>query len=70
VIYLQRKAVSSRRVRSIGWENNTLEVEFKNGDIYHYFNLPEWEYNAIMSSSSKGSEISRIDKIYLYRPIG
>ena len=30
---MQRQFVSSGRIRSVGWSDNTLEVEFKDGAV-------------------------------------
>ena len=64
-----RTPVSSSRIRSAGWENNTLEIEFLNGKIYQYFNVSEIEYRSFMNSSSLGHELSILDKRHNYRPI-
>ena len=64
-----RTMVSSRRIRSVGWQNNTLEVEFCDGKIYQYYDVNENEYIAFMSSSSLGSALSKLDKTHRYRPI-
>jgi len=63
---MNRQYVSSSRIRSVGWENDTLEIEFKDGSIYHYYNVSESEYQNFMSSSSLGSALSRLDKIHRY----
>ncbi|MCE8386027.1 KTSC domain-containing protein, partial [Listeria monocytogenes] len=31
---MQRNHVSSSRIRSVGWENDILEIEFNDGSIY------------------------------------
>jgi hypothetical protein len=38
---------------------NTLEVEFLNGSIYHYFNVPPSIYSGLMSASSHGSYLDQ-----------
>lgn len=52
---MERKRVSSSNIRSIGYQNITLEVEFNNGRVYQYYNVPENLYNGLMSASSHGS---------------
>ncbi|MGN0422831.1 MAG: KTSC domain-containing protein [Lachnospiraceae bacterium] len=64
-----RHSVTSRRIASVGWENDTLEVEFHNGAVYQYYNVSRSEYQSFMSASSLGSELSRLDKIHRYRRI-
>ncbi len=66
---MHRQSVNSSRVLSVGWENNTLEVEFKNGKIYQYYNFSFSEYQNFLNSPSLGSAISTIDKTHSYRPI-
>lgn len=53
--------VNSSNIFSIGYEKGTktLEVEFKTGAIYQYYNVPQAEYEALMSASSHGSYFSR-----------
>ena len=66
---MKRKIVSSSRISSVGWENNTLEIEFKNGKIYQYFDVSESEYKNFMNSASLGSALSVLDKKHRYSPI-
>lgn len=67
--FMQRQYVSSSRIRSVGWENNTLEVEFKDGAVYQYHGVTKSEYHAFMNSSSLGSALSRLDKIHPYNRV-
>lgn len=66
---MYRQPVNSSRVSSVGWENNTLEVEFKNGKVYQYYGVTSSEYQNFLNSPSLGSAISSLDKIHNYRPI-
>lgn len=54
---MEREAVDSSTILSIGYDNQseTLEVEFKNGGIYQYYNVPESIHQQLIESSSKGS---------------
>ena len=63
------KSVSSSRISKVGWEDNTLYVQFKNGVIYAYFNVSQSEYTDFINSSSLGSSLSRLDKIHPYRKL-
>ncbi|HHK0147151.1 TPA: KTSC domain-containing protein [Streptococcus pyogenes] len=65
---MQRQYVSSSNVRSVGWENNILEVEFNNGSIYHYHNVSQTEYRSVLVGSV-GSNIHRLAKIHTYTRI-
>lgn len=66
---MTRQPVSSRRIANVGWENDTLEVQFHNGTIYQYYNVSRSEYQNFMNASSLGSELSRLDKVHRYRRI-
>ena len=66
---MEREQVSSSNVKSIGYNINTsiLEVEFKNGRVYQYFNVPINVYNAFINASSIGKYLnSNIVGVYKY----
>lgn len=58
---MKRQLVESSNLASIGYdaENESLEVEFKNGGIYQYFDVPENVYDELMSASSHGQYFDR-----------
>jgi hypothetical protein len=51
-----RQTISSTELRSIGYEeeHRLLEVEFQNGRVYNYQQVPHTVYSALISASSKG----------------
>lgn len=53
---MERETVASSTLLSIGYEpeSNTLEVEFKSGGVYQYYNVPDAIYQQFMNSDSKG----------------
>jgi len=53
---MYRTPVSSENISSIGYDTQSaiLEVEFTSGDVYQYFNVPEFLYNQFLSASSHG----------------
>lgn len=53
---MERETVDSSTVLSVGYEptTSTLEVEFKTGRLYQYYNVPEPIYQQFMASDSKG----------------
>jgi len=53
---MDREIVSSSNIAAIGYEagTETLEVEFTNGSIYQYYNVPQVTYEQFMASGSKG----------------
>lgn len=63
---MQRQQVVSSRIRSVGWCDNVLEVEFIDGTVYQYFNVSYTEYRSFMCSPSLGKALSVLDKKHPY----
>ena len=61
---MHRTVVRSSNVQSVGYhlETQTLEVEFRNGGVYHYHGVPFDRYKAFMTAPSKGSFLARVIK--------
>ncbi|HEC0540727.1 TPA: KTSC domain-containing protein, partial [Klebsiella pneumoniae] len=53
---MDRQPVVSSNIRSVGYDANDsiLEIEFNNGAIYQYFDIPENIYSDLISSDSIG----------------
>ncbi len=53
---MEREIVSSSTIVSIGYDpgTETLEVEFQNGGVYQYYNVPDPIHKQFMESGSKG----------------
>ena len=51
---MEREYVESTMIRSFGFENSILEVEFNSGAIWQYFDVPESLYYEMKSASSCG----------------
>jgi hypothetical protein len=53
---MNRTPVSSSNLASVGYdpENMILEIEFHNGGIYQYFNVPESKHEGLMHAGSHG----------------
>jgi hypothetical protein len=53
---MTRVRVSSSNLASIGYDpdNQILEVEFRNGGVYQYFDVPEHVHRDLMAASSHG----------------
>jgi hypothetical protein len=65
---MYRTQVNSSNIQSIGYDSQSaiLEVEFTSGDIYQYFDIPEYLYRQFLNSSSYGQFLN--DNIrYNYR---
>lgn len=70
---MDRIFISSTNVASIGYDaaNETLEVEFKSGAIYQYFNVGSALFDALMMAPSKGQFLNvNIKNSYPYSRVG
>ena len=58
---MNRTPVSSSNVGSVGYEagSMTLEVEYLSGSVYQYFDVPEYEYDGLMSAESVGRYVNQ-----------
>ena len=54
---MERKAVSSSMIKSVGWEDGKLEVEFNSGKTYTY-PVTEQEYQEFLKASSLGQHLN------------
>lgn len=66
---MNRIPVTSSNVASVGYDpkTQTLEVEFQNGGVYQYFDVPGHVYDALMAAASKGTFLnSSIKGAYRY----
>ena len=53
---MEREPVYSSNLASVGYDQNseTLEVEFKNGRVYEYYNVPNFIHERLMQANSMG----------------
>jgi hypothetical protein len=69
---MQRQAVSSSNLRSVGYDTSTktLEIEFNNGGIYQYDNVPQSVFQDLMNAASHGKYFNaHIKGVYPYTKI-
>lgn len=69
---MEREQVSSSNIASIGHDANseTLEIEFLNGSVYQYFDVPRKVFEELRDSSSVGGYLaSNIKGIYRYSKV-
>ena len=69
---MKRQNVLSSDITSIGYDESTqiLEVEFKHGDVYQYYNVPKEVYKGLISASSHGKYFhAHIRDVYRYSKI-
>lgn len=57
---MNRDPVQSSNISSVGYDDvsRTLEVEFNNGGIYQYFDVPVAEYTELRHAESVGTYFS------------
>lgn len=57
---MHRQPVSSSNIASIGYDPDAqiLEVEFTNGSLYQYLNVPEHHHAGIMAAPSHGTYLN------------
>ena len=53
---MERQPVTSSNLAEVGYdpELETLEVQFRHGSVYQYFNVPAFMYERLMSADSLG----------------
>jgi KTSC domain len=56
---MERVPVDSEALRSVGYKDGTLEIEFTNGSVYQYFDVPEHVHDELMRAGSHGELFSR-----------
>jgi hypothetical protein len=60
-VKMDREEVVSSNIESIGYDDGeqTLEVEFRGGSVYQYFDVPAEVYQGLMDAGSSGSFLAR-----------
>jgi hypothetical protein len=51
---MNRIPVESSNLRSVGYEDNILEIEFQDGGVYQYFDVPKPIYDGLIQAESPG----------------
>jgi len=51
---MRRQYVSSSNLQSVGYEQDTLEIEFKQSGVYQYYHVPEIVYKNLITAPSLG----------------
>ena len=66
---MRRVAVDSSSIATVGYAEplRVLEVEFRNGGVYQYLQVPPDEYALLMAAPSKGRHVNQsIKPRYLF----
>ena len=58
---MHRTPVLSSNIASIGYDSGTavLEVEFKSGSVYQYFQIPPGIYQSLMATDAAGQSVGQ-----------
>lgn len=54
---MERASVTSAALKSVGYDAETqiLQIEFVDGDVYNYFDVPAWIFQGLMNAASHGT---------------
>lgn len=66
---MRREPLASSTLRSAGYDADemTLEIEYSNGGVYRYFDVPELVHRQLLRSDSPGTFVnSRIKPYYKF----
>lgn len=66
---MNRTPVTSSNLASVGYDETTatLEIEFRSGGIYQYFDVPQQVYDGLLSAPSHGRYFAtEIRGVYRY----
>jgi hypothetical protein len=70
---MERVSVSSSNIAAVGHDESsqTLEIEFLNGSVYEYYDVPEYVYQELISAPSVGGYFAqRIKNVYGFSRVG
>ncbi|HAW57988.1 MAG TPA: KTSC domain-containing protein [Bacteroidales bacterium] len=70
---MDMKPVASSNIQMVGYDESseTMRIQFTNGSVYEYKNIPLVVYNDFMQASSLGAYLNRnIRNSYPYEKIG
>lgn len=70
---MNREPVASSTIIAIGYDeqSQTLEIEFKTGSVYQYYNVTQALFEQLMQANSKGQFLAyQIKNAYPYSRVG
>jgi hypothetical protein len=68
---MKRVRLGSAAIAAVKYdeEKRTLEVEFRDGDIYRYAHVPEFVYRELLKAESAGTFWNRVKDNYEFTPL-
>lgn len=70
---MNRDPIASSTIIAVGYDepSQTLEVEFKTGSVYQYYNVSQALFDQLMAAASKGQFLHyNIKNAYPYARVG
>ena len=69
---MERVKLSSSPIEAVTYDENqhTLVVEFRGGDNYRYFDVPEMVYRELLNAESAGAFWNQVKDNYAYVKLG
>jgi hypothetical protein len=63
---MRRRLVNSSSIRTVGYDGSTraLELEYVNGSVYQYFDVPQPTYAGLLAAPSIGNYVNTEIKPY------
>ena len=59
---MKRKRIDSSAIKSAGYRKNTMQVEFNNGSLYNYADVPKSEFNTLIGAQSAGKHFKKLER--------
>lgn len=67
---MERILVESSNVKSVGYEDEVLQVEFHRSGVYEYYGVPQDVYQRLLKAESVGKFINTCVKgIFTFRKV-
>jgi KTSC domain-containing protein len=65
---MKRVRLGSAAIASVGYDENerTLDVEFRDGDIYRYVHIPKFVYRELLKAESAGAFWNQVKDNYKF----
>ena len=68
---INKQAVISSNISSVGWDNGVMEVTFTNGSTYQAENVPETEFKNLIAAKSVGKYFNaNLKQAFVFKKVG
>jgi hypothetical protein len=66
---MRRGTIKSELIKTIGWNNDKMEVEYHDGTIFVYFKVPLSTFRAIVRSKHPGTDWIKLRDQYTFEEV-